>query len=164
MPEGLPLRRPDLDDGVLPAGGTAAALAMLELGALAGDRRQYEIGQRAARVAAPRADHHPFRSGFLIVALDHLLGQSREVVIAGAADDPRTRALWAEVRSTSPARILPVRVGAAGADARLTRALPALSGKVALEGAPTAYVCEMGRCELPAHEPAELARQLRAAR
>ena len=50
---GLPLRRPDLDDGVLPSGGNAAALALIELGAIAGDRTMHGLGERAARAAAP---------------------------------------------------------------------------------------------------------------
>jgi uncharacterized protein YyaL (SSP411 family) len=86
------------------------------------------------------------------------------VVIAGDANDPRTLALWAVVRPTSPARVLPVRLGAGGPDAALARALPALTGKVALDGAPTAYVCEIGRCELPTSGPEELTRQLRSVR
>jgi hypothetical protein len=91
VPEGLPLRRTDLDDGVLPAGGTAAALARLELGAMAGDRQLYGIGERAARVArraswssrwlSPRRARSP-------------RWRESRVVIAGDANDPRTLALW----------------------------------------------------------------------
>ena len=38
--------------------------------------------------------------------------------------------------------------------------VPALEGKRALGGEPTAYVCERGRCELPTSDPAVLRRQL----
>jgi len=158
--DGLPLRRPDLDDGVLPSGGNAAALALLELGAVAGDRRTYGLGERAIRAAAPRAVQSPFGSGFLLVALDHLVGESREAVIAGDPEDPRTRALWAVIRPTVPSRVLPVRLPAAGASEALVARFGALRGKVALDGAPTAYVCEIGRCELPTDDPATLRAQL----
>lgn len=155
VPEGLPLRRPDLDDGVLPSGGNAAMLAMLELGAIGGDRELYDIGERAARGAAPRAAANPFGAGFLLVALDHLVGETREVVLAGDSD-----ALFALLRPTISSRVLLARVPAAGAPDSLVARFPALRAKVAIDGRPTAYVCEIGRCELPTSDPAQLARQL----
>jgi len=159
VPDGLPLRRPNLDDGVLPSGGNAATLLLLELGAMGGDRDMYEMGERSARAAAPRAAQGPFSSGFLLVALDHLVAPSREVVIAGD-EGPATEALFSLVRPTLASRVLPVRVPASGASANLVSRFSALRGKAALNGQPTAYVCEIGRCELPTNDPAVLARQL----
>lgn len=156
-PEALPVRRMDLGDGAMPSGGAAAILLFLELGAMAGDRAIYGIGERAARAAAPRAVDQPSASGYLLVALDHALSNRREVVIA--ADDA---ALWELVRRTSRARVLPIRVSAAGASDALVARFGALRGKVAIDGRATAYVCELGRCELPTSSPAELSRQLRA--
>ncbi|MCB9597594.1 MAG: thioredoxin domain-containing protein [Sandaracinaceae bacterium] len=155
VPHGLPMRRPDLDDGVLPSGGNAATLLLLELGAMAGDRALYDAGEQAARGAAPRAVEDPFGAGFLLVALDHLVAPSREVVLAGDS-----AALWAVVRPTVTSRVLPIRVPTAGGSPELLAAYGALSGKVAIGGRATAYVCEIGRCELPTSDPAVLARQL----
>ena len=163
-PEGLPLRRPDTDDGVLPSGGNAAALLALELGAIAGDRELYAMGVGVARAGAPAAVNEPFGAGFLLVVLDHLVGGSREVVLAGDRSDPRFAVLQAEVRGTTFARALPVRLDASGPSEELAQAYPALTGKVALDAIPTAYVCEIGRCELPTHDPAALRRQLLAVR
>ncbi|MFK7986098.1 MAG: thioredoxin domain-containing protein [Sandaracinaceae bacterium] len=160
IPEGLPLRRPDLDDGVLPSGGTAAILALLEFGAMAGDTRLHGLGEQTLRRAAPRARQSPMRSGTLLVALEHALCPTREVVIAGPPEDRATQALFAVVRPTSPGRVLPVRVAASGASAALLEALPALRGKTALDGRPTAFVCEVGRCELPTSDPDTLRAQL----
>ncbi len=157
VPEGLPLRRPNLDDGVLPSGGNAATLLLLELGAMAGDRAMVEQGQRAARAAAPRVARDPFGSGFLLVALDHLVASTREVVIAGESD-----ALFGLVRPTIASRVLPIRIPADGAPDSLLERYPALRAKRAIGGRATAYVCEIGRCELPTSDPAVLARQLAA--
>ncbi len=159
-PGGLPLRRPDLDDGVLPSGGSAAILAALEVGAIAGDRALYQRGERAARAASARAVNEPFASGFLLVALDHLVSNPREVVLVG--DDDQT--LFAEVRSRSEGRVLTVRLGADGAPDALRAGFAALRDKVAIDGHATAYVCELGRCELPTSDPATLRRQLDAPR
>ena len=38
--------------------------------------------------------------------------------------------------------------------------VPWLKGKVAIDGRPTAYVCERGRCELPTSDPGRLRAQL----
>ena len=131
----------------MPSGGNAAALALIELGAIAGDRTMHGLGERAARAAAPRAVESPFGSGFLLVVLDHLVGQSREAVVAGDPDDPRTRALWAEIRPTTAARVLPVRLPASGAPDSLVERFGALRGKVALDGAPTALAAIDARGE-----------------
>jgi uncharacterized protein len=159
----LPLRRPDNDDGVVPSGSSAATLLMLELGAISGDSAIYERGDRALRAATARLRSDPFASGFLLVAAEHALAPVREVVIAGAPDDPRTRGLVREVARTTHARVLPVRLGPAGASPALLRVFPALSGKSALSGKPTAFVCRRGACELPTSDPTALRQKLAAA-
>lgn len=162
-PAALPLRRPDHDDGVVPSGSSAATLLMLELGAISGDSAIYDRGARALRAAAARLGSDPFASGFLLVAADHAVSPVREVVIAGAPDDPLTQSLVREVARTTHARVLPVRLGALGAPAELLRAFPALSGKSALSGKPTAFVCRHGACDLPTSDPAALRQKLAAA-
>jgi hypothetical protein len=160
----LPLRRPDVDDGVVPSGGAAATLLLLELGAIAGDQAIYDRGARALRAAAPRARAEPFSSGFFLVAVDHATAKVREVVIAGDASDPRTRSLRRELAGTRDGRVLVVLLPAAGAPPELARDFPALAGKIALSGKPTAFVCERGACEAPTGDPGVLRRQLAAAR
>ncbi len=155
-----PLRRPDVDDGVLPAGGNAAIALMLELGALEGDRALLELGLDAADAATARAMASPFGSGFLLTVLDQRAAPRREVVIAGGADE--SAALFAVVRPSISPRLLVARVPAGGAGAALAERFPALRGKVAIGDRPTAFVCEVGRCELPTSEPATLRRQLAA--
>jgi hypothetical protein len=158
----LPVRKADMDDGVMPSGGSAAILLALELGAIAGDTALYEVGYGVLAGAAPMAERQPFSSGFLLVALDHVLGPVREVVVAGAPDDPATVALWRQIMSTSAARILPVRIGQHGIEPDHETAFPALSGKKALRGVPTAFVCEKGSCQLPTSEPTTLRKQIEA--
>lgn len=158
---GLPVRMADLDDGVLPSGGSAATLLFLELGAMAGDRGLTAIAEEASRRTAGRAVRRPDSAGFLLVAIDHAAAPVREVVVAGAPDDPATEVLWAEVRPTSWRRILPVRVGADGPSAELATRFPPLEGKRARKGRPTAYVCERGSCQAPTTDPSMLRRQLR---
>jgi uncharacterized protein YyaL (SSP411 family) len=135
---------------------------MLELGAISGDSALYDRGARALRAAAGRLFADPFASGFLLVAADHALAPVREVVIAGDPADARTEALVREIARTTFARVLPVRLGAAGASPELLRGYPALAGKVALAGKPTAFVCRHGACDAPTSDPAALRQKLAA--
>ena len=159
----LPIRLVDFDDGPLPSGGSAALLLVLELGALSGDATLLAIGQRILERVATSVRDHPSSSGFLLVALDHATAPVREVVVAGGVDDPDTVALWAVLRPTTHARVLPIRIGATGPSAALHDSFPALRGKQALRGKATAFVCERGSCQAPASDPAVLRNQLRAA-
>jgi uncharacterized protein YyaL (SSP411 family) len=156
----LPLHRPDVDDGVLPSGGAAAALLLVELGEIAGDGELEGRGLRALQASVARIRSAPFSSGFWLVAIDHATGDPREVVVAGDLGDARTRALEAELATTTDARVLPVLLPAAGASPEIARRYPALVGKTRLHDRPTAFVCRRGACEAPTNDPLVLRRKL----
>ena len=153
---GLPLSRPDLDDGVLPSGGTSAALLLIELGSLAGDTARLERGERALRALASISASAPFSHGFALVAMDRVLGPSREIVIAGAPG-VATDALLDVVRGVLPGRASIAVLPATSVEDLLGGSL---SARGAIGGVPTAYVCEIGRCELPTSDPEVLSRTL----
>jgi len=157
---GLPFARLDMDDGPLPAGGTAAALFLFELGTLAGDDRLRAPALDVLARWSGSARERPTNAGALLVAIDVATAPVHEVVIAGAANDATADALWRELAATSIARVLPARIDASGADAALASAFPAFAGKRALAGHATAFVCERGSCRAPTREPAELRAQL----
>ncbi len=161
-PAALPLRLATFDDNAIPSGGSAAVWLMLELGAITGDEALYGVGHDVLSRALPQASQRPFSSGWMLGALDHATSRPREVVIAGDAADPLTAGLWAEVAPSAHARILPVRLPAAGAPAALEERFGALTGKRARDGKATAYVCERGRCEAPTSDPKRLREQLLA--
>ena len=159
--QGLPVRLADMDDGVLPSGGTAAMLLALELGALSGDEALYEMGEKVLNRSAGFAENNPRSAGFLLVAIDHALGPVREVVIAGDPENELTKNLRSELTSTTHARILPTIIPATGLEGDR---YPALEGKRALKDKPTAFVCERGSCQAPTSDPAKLRKQLEAVR
>jgi uncharacterized protein len=67
-------------------------------------------------------------------------------------------ALEGVVRETfRPSLVL---AGMGPGDAEAEAAVPLLRGREAVDGRPTAYVCEAFACRLPVTEPAELVRQL----
>lgn len=159
----LPVRLADMDDGVMPSGGSAAIRLALELGAITGDERLYAMGYDVLTRSVGTASTHPFRSGFLLQAIGHTLGPVREVVVAGDPDDPTTAALWAALRGDNHAHVLPVKIPGSGVATQQQQAYPALAGKRALAGTATAFVCERGSCQKPTSSPKELRAQLDAA-
>ena len=163
-PAALPVRVADFGDNALPSGGAAAVQLMLELGAVTGDAAIYDAGLGVLERAAPIAARRPYGAGTLLTALDHATAPVREVVIAGNDSDRTTAALWRQLARTRHARILPVRLPAAGPGAALRASFPALEGKRARRGRATAYVCERGRCQAPTSDPAVLRSQLAAVR
>ncbi|MEK7878790.1 MAG: thioredoxin domain-containing protein, partial [candidate division NC10 bacterium] len=62
-------------------------------------------------------------------------------------------------------RYLPnrVAVGAADGDRTASTGIPLLETRPAVQGKPTAYLCQRYVCQAPTTDPAELARQIREA-
>ena len=48
--------------------------------------------------------------------------------------------------------------------ATFAKLVPFIADKVAIDGRATAYVCTRGRCDLPVHDPADLAARLAPAK
>ena len=154
--EQLLVRPRDVFDNATPSGGSAAALALLRLAVFTGDQayEQHAVASmRSVRELMARAP-----SGFAhwLCALDFYLSTPKEVVIIGLRTDPATLALL----RTAYGRYLPNRA-IAGAEALPSEPpSPLLEGREAIDGRPTAYVCEHYTCRLPVTEPDALAAQL----
>jgi uncharacterized protein YyaL (SSP411 family) len=146
--EQLVARPRDLFDNATPAGTSLAAEALLRLEVFTGDTA---MGDRAEQVLAGMGQlmsQHPRGFGHLLNALDFRLSTPKEVVIVGAPDAAETQALL----SAAAGRYLPNRALALRDPAwpdELVADLPILTGRVPLDGRPTAYVCENYACQLP---------------
>ena len=157
--EPLVVRPKELIDTATPSGNSAAAEVLLRLSHLTGDERYERAGASALRLVRELMAQAPSGFGHALCALDLALSPVQEVAIVGAPDDPRTRALVDEVLVR---RYLPNHVLAVAGDETATGRVPLLRDRVALDGRPTAYVCERFTCRLPVTEPADLAAQLGA--
>jgi uncharacterized protein len=150
--EQLIARRKDLDDHPIPSGNASAALGLLKLEALSGDRRWGEWGEGVLRLLAGPAEQHPQALAYLLTAIDFHLSPTREVALIGPASAGResTAGLEAAVR----ARYRPHLVLAGGVEGSAEPAL--LAGRAAVGGAPAAYVCERFACKAPVSTPEAL--------
>ncbi len=158
--EKLITRTKEIYDGAIPSGNSVAALVLLRLGRLTSDAELESKGRDVLATFASTVARGPSNYPMLLHALDFEVGPSREIVLAGRRGDPALESMADVVRG----RFLPNKVVAfhpVGDAAKEIRALvPFLTEQVAVDGKPTAYVCENYACKLPVHDPDALAAQL----
>jgi hypothetical protein len=148
--------KPD-DDGALPSGNAVAIEGLLRLAELTGDDRWRVRADRALQALAPQVERAPA----LLAALDFRLDRPKEIVIVRPTmTDEGVAALLATVRAVYlPNHVLTVVTEGAVLD-RQRELIPLVGGKEAIDGVPTAYVCEQHVCAQPTSDPAVLAVQL----
>ncbi len=147
----LPVRQKLYYDGAIPSANSVELLNLIRLATLRDDREL--VGRRDELLAAfgGSVAANPAGATEMLLGIDWLAGDAKEVVIAGESAE----ALTAVLREN----FFPHYILARGPHAAL---VPWLEGKVARNDRPTAYVCRAYTCKLPTHEPAEFARQMRA--
>jgi uncharacterized protein len=148
--EQLIARRKEIGDHPIPSGNSAAALGLLRLEALTGERRYGEWAGGVPRLFAKAALRRPDAFADLLRALDFELAPVREVALLG--DD--LAELAAVVRSEHRPHLV-LAGGPEGADTP-----PLLRGRRALDDEPTAYVCERFACQAPVTGAKHLADRL----
>ncbi|MBL8756245.1 MAG: thioredoxin domain-containing protein [Planctomycetes bacterium] len=142
-------------DGSTPSGTALVAQALLRGGVMLGDNALLDHG-----VGVLRANHRlltdaPLAAPALLRAVQFHLAGPREVVVVGAPDDARTRALLQAAWRAFPDHHVVVHVHD-GNRAALAKLCPWLADKPLVAGAPAAYVCRRGACAAPVTTPEAL--------
>ncbi len=148
--ESLIARRKEVGDHPIPAGQSAAALGLLRLAALSGERAFADRALGVIALFGEPAVTHPDSFAHLLRALDFHLAQTREVALVGG--DLST--LEGVVRAAFRPNVV-----LAGGPAGATEP-PLLDARTEIGGEPAAYVCEGFTCNLPVTDPAALKREL----
>ncbi len=137
--EELITRRKEIGDHPIPSGNSAAALGLLRLQALSGERTYGEWAEGILRLFAKAAPRQPDAFAHLLRALDFQLAPTKEVALIGGD----LSELAAVVRSGHRPHLV-LAGGPQGSD------IPALlADRPSVEGKPTAYVCEHFACQAP---------------
>jgi len=157
--EALMARPRSLQDNAMPSGGAMATTVLLRLAAFTGQHRYRDAAERALAPIVGIAAQHPTGFAQWLIAYGLASWPIDEVAIVGDPEAEDTGALLAVARSG----FRPSQVIAVSADPA-TSAVPLLHDRVAIDGAATAYLCHGFACRQPTTDPAELARQLEAAR
>ncbi|HWM64936.1 MAG TPA: thioredoxin domain-containing protein [Solirubrobacterales bacterium] len=145
--EELIARRKEIGDHPIPSGNSSAALGLLRLAALTGDRSYEGQAIGILRLFGKAAPRQPDAFAHLLRALDFHLSPTKEVALVG--DD--LSELAAVVRSDfRPHLVL-------AGDTQRTTTPPLLKGRDTVEGQSTAYVCEHFTCQAPVTDASTLA-------
>jgi uncharacterized protein YyaL (SSP411 family) len=147
--EKLLARERPLFDGAEPSGSSIALMNAARLAAFTDQPRWREVAQRALASYGPQLEERPMAMTETLVALDFLIGPVHEIALAlpdaKAADD------LAQVlrRTFCPRKVLVVGVPDSAEWRALETKIPFARDKVVQGGRPTAYICQLGRCQLP---------------
>ncbi len=143
-------RRKDADDHPIPSGNSSAALGLLRLATLSGDREYENAALSALRLFAPAARRHPDGFGHLLLALDFHLAATRELALVGGRLD--------DLAAVARARFRPHLVIAGGPEG--TEIPELMLGRTEVGRRPSAYLCENFTCRTPVTDPEELREEL----
>jgi uncharacterized protein YyaL (SSP411 family) len=154
--EQLLTRNRSLHDGALPSGSGVASelLVRLALHLDSDELRAHAVGTLRAYLAP--VERAPAGFSSLLLAADFVAGPVDEVAVVGDLEDPLALQLLSAVQR----RFLPRRALAAAAEGAIPPGLALLSGKRAIDGKPTAYVCRGYVCKEPTQDPEQVARLL----
>jgi uncharacterized protein YyaL (SSP411 family) len=148
--EELIARRKEVGDHPIPSGNSSAAMGLLRLATLTGERRYEAAAEGVFALFAKPAIQHPDAFAHLLRALDFHLSPTKEIALVG--DD------LTDLAATARERPLFHAVLAGGPEE--SEQPPLLQDRNTVDGQPTAYVCQSFTCQLPTTDPAELKRQL----
>jgi len=149
-------------DGAEPSGASVALLNALRLEALTSDDRWRRVAERALRLSAPLLSAQPVAFHEMLLAIDFFADSPRQVVLVWPEGEEPPGPFLEVLRHT----FLPSGVLTGGSEVgleALSGLAPVAREKRSLGGAPTAYVCDRGRCLAPARSAAEFRAQLGAA-
>jgi uncharacterized protein len=144
--EQLIARRKEIGDHPIPSGNSAAALGLLRLAALTGERGYERQAEGVFALFAKTASQHPESFAHLLRALDFHLAPTKEVALVG---DDLTE-LAAVVRSAFRPHLVLAGGPEGSGEPPLLRERPTVNGRAA------AYVCENFSCQAPVTTPKEL--------
>ena len=117
------------------------ASVLIRLGRIWGDEALEDRGAAALRLVVPALGQAPRAFSWALCALDLHLAPPRELALLGPADS--------ELAQVALAPFAPRTVAAFGPD----ETVPLLAGKTAIDGLPTAYLCERFACQAPVTDP-----------
>ena len=162
--ESLLARDKPARDGALPSGNSIAAMNLLRLAAITGQKRWRSGSVAIVRAFSRRLRGYPMAISRMLEAVEARAWPLKEVVLirpkkSDVADlAPMLKALR---QTWQPHHVLLMAAAGPNQD-KLAELAPLARNKVARGGRVTAYVCREGACRLPTTSPQELVKQLLA--
>jgi uncharacterized protein YyaL (SSP411 family) len=153
----LVLRVKEDYDGAEPSGNSVAVMNLLRLARITNGKDLREAAERTFAVFAGRLSVAPMAVPQMLAACEFVLGEPREIILAGAGGSVEMKALLKELhRHFVPSRVV-LLVDSEAARDSLAQGIPSIAAMRTVEGRAAAYVCRNYTCQLPVTEPAQLA-------
>jgi uncharacterized protein YyaL (SSP411 family) len=159
--EKLIAREKPKHDGALPSGNAIATMNLLRLGAFTSNADYLVRAEKALTAFSGTLSANPTAMAELQLALDTFLVPPREIVIIEPKEKKgSSKLLMDKIRQQYlPGSVLAV--ATEGEDLKSqSQIIPLMKYKSAVNGKPTAYVCENKTCQAPTDDPDTFAKQL----
>ncbi|MGD0063269.1 MAG: thioredoxin domain-containing protein, partial [Streptosporangiaceae bacterium] len=159
-------------DNATPSGTFAVAGALLRYSALVGSARHRDAAAAALGVLPVIAARYPRAAGAGLATAEAWLAGPAEIAVVGDPADERTRALHeTALHAATPGAVLALGDGTHGTHGThgtdgtdgavgTEAAVPLLTGRGLVDGAPAAYVCRQFTCLAPVSTPQQLRQAL----
>ncbi|PIQ86048.1 MAG: thioredoxin domain-containing protein [Candidatus Omnitrophica bacterium CG11_big_fil_rev_8_21_14_0_20_45_26] len=155
--EKLIARTKEVYDGAIPSGNSVAAFVLLKAGRLLNDASLEARGRETIEAFTAELKHFPGGYPYILMALDFLLGPTKEIVIAGKADSPETKQMIQTVRSLfMPNCAVLFHPENGESKEQIEKLSPFIAKQTMQDHKTTAYVCENYVCKEPIHDAARL--------
>ncbi|MBI4848211.1 MAG: thioredoxin domain-containing protein [Nitrospirae bacterium] len=141
-------------DGAEPSGNSVAILNLLRLQEFTTDDEYRKRAEKALKAFSGTLQSSPMALSEMLLAVDFHLDKPKEIIIVS----PKGKKSDSEVlisqfrKEFLPNRIISFIEEGAELESH-AQVIPLVKAKHAIKGKPTAYVCELGICELPTSDP-----------
>ncbi len=150
--EDLIVRPKETYDGAIPSGNSAALFVLIRLAEMSSKDVYRNKAKETFRTFWKVLTNNPSSHTFMLVALDFMLGNPREIVLSGDRDSKSFK----ELINVLYQQYLPNSVIVL-ADSRIENLAPIVKGRILELGQPAkAYVCSNNTCKLPSATSVEL--------
>jgi len=134
-------------DDAMPSANAVAALALLRLGRLTGNKLFEEKGRQTVRAFQGEMEQRPAAFTAMLSAMDFMESSPVEIVLSGPEDDKEYQNMLETVyRDYRPNQMAVIYQGE-----ETVKWIPWAEGRGPVSNQPTAYVCKEGTCHPPVH-------------
>ncbi|MDD5730759.1 MAG: thioredoxin domain-containing protein [Candidatus Omnitrophica bacterium] len=157
---GILARRKDIYDGAIPSGNSIAALDLLRLAGLLGERNFERKAEAALAAFSSKIWETPSAYAQALIALDFVLGPHEEIVIAADKTADAEEMLLEIHKRFLPNKVVMFRPKSPDEAVQVINLAPFSKDYILLEDKPTAYVCVNHLCNSPTNSIETLKQKL----
>ncbi|NLO83524.1 MAG: thioredoxin domain-containing protein [Clostridiales bacterium] len=158
--EQLITRPKEVYDGAMPSGNSVAAMNLLRLARLTGDRKIETKAYEQLRAFAGIVTRYPAAYTYFVVAAMFALYPVKEIVFAGSRESDDTKEMLQILNSTFAPQMVSLLYSEDQEGKKLAEMVPYIKYQKPVDGRTTVYVCENFTCKAPIIDKQEFARIL----